>query len=126
VIELASLGVPAVVITPSNAPELVVINGVFQFVDRIPVVGIPLKRSAAVAVAKRFRFFAQPNIDAGREIDVELRGTQLPSRIAHVAAERYADAAWLADAGPALRAMYAAHAGAAERMADVLLEDRVQ
>jgi hypothetical protein len=123
VIEMASLGVPAIVITPSNAPELVVINGVFQYIDRIPLVGIPAKRSAAVAVAKRFRFFAQPNIDAGREIDVELRGTQLPSRIAHVAAERYADAAWLAEAGPALRAMYAAHAGAAERMADVLLED---
>ena len=124
VIEMAALGVPAIVITPSNAPELVVINGVFQYIDRIPFVGIAAKRSAAVAVAKRFRFFAQPNIDTGREIDKELRGTQLPSRIAHVAANCFADAAWLAEAGPALRALYAPHVGAAERMADVLLEDR--
>jgi len=118
VIELATLGVPAVVITPSNAPELVVINGPFQFIDRVPV-----KRAAAVAVAKRFRFFAQPNIDAGREIDLELRGTQLPSRIAHVTAERYADRSWLGETSAALRGLYTAHVGAAGRMADALLED---
>jgi hypothetical protein len=123
VIELAALGVPAVVMTPFNAPELVVINGPLQFVDRIPLLGTPIKRAAAVAVGKRFRFFAQPNIDAGREIDCELRGTQLPSRIAHVAAERYSDRAWLDAAGADLRALYAAHAGAAGRMADALLED---
>ncbi len=122
VIELAALGVPAVVVTPSNAPELAVINGPFQYVDRLPFVGVPLKRAAVVGVAKRFRFFAQPNIDAGREIDVELRGTQLPSHIAHVAAERYANAAWLAETGATLRALYAPHAGAAGRMADALLE----
>ncbi|MGA2391727.1 MAG: hypothetical protein ABSH03_00075 [Candidatus Lustribacter sp.] len=123
VIELAALGVPAIVITPSNAPELAVINGPLQYVGRLPVAGVPLKRAAAVAVAKRFRYFAQPNIDAGREIDAELRGTQLPSHIAHVAAERYADRAWLAAAGAELRALYAAHAGAAGRMAGALLED---
>jgi hypothetical protein len=123
VIELATLGVPAVVITPFNAPELAVINGPFQFIDRVPLLGVAVKRTAVVAVAKRFRFFAQPNIDAGREVDLELRGTQLPSRIAHVAAERYADRAWLAETSATLRSLYAAHAGAAGRMADALLED---
>ena len=123
VIELAALGVPAIVVTPSNMPELVVINGPFQYIDRVPLLGVPVKRAAAVAVARRFRFFAQPNIDAGREIDRELRGTQLPSRVAHVAAESYADRAWLAAASADLRALYAAHAGAAGRMADALLED---
>jgi len=123
VIELAALGVPAIVILPSNAPELAVINGPFQFIDRVPLLGVPVKRTAAVAFAKRFRFVAQPNIDAGREVDLELRGTQLPSRIAHVAAERYADRAWLAETSTALRGLYVAHAGAAGRMADALLED---
>lgn len=123
VIELAALGVPAVVVLPTNAPELAVINGLLQYIGRVPGVGTPLKRAAAVAVAKRFRFVAQPNIDAGREIDCELRGTQLPSRIAHVAAERFADRAWLAAANADLRTLYAAHAGAAGRMADALLED---
>jgi len=123
VIELAALGVPALVVTPSNAPELVVINGPFQYIDRLPLIGMGVKRAAVVAVAKRFPYFAQPNIDAQREIDPELRGTQLPSRIAHVAAERYADRAWLAAASSDLRAQYAAHRGAAGRMADALLED---
>ena len=122
VIELAALGVPAVVITPSNAPELVVINGPFQYIDRVPFVGVLVKRAAVVAVAKRFPFFAQPNIDAGREIDIELRGTQLPSHIAHVAAERYRNAAWLTETSTALRELYAGNAGAAGRMADALLE----
>jgi hypothetical protein len=123
VIELAALGVPAIVITPSNAPELVVINGPFQYIDRLPLVGVAVKRAAVVAVAKRFRFYAQPNIDAGREVDRELRGTQLPSRIAHVAAESFADRAWLGEASATLRELYAPHAGAAGRMAQALLED---
>jgi hypothetical protein len=123
VIELAALGIPAVIIMPSNAPELVVINGLFQYIDRLPFVGVPIKRAAVVTVGKRFRFFAQPNIDAGREIDYEIHGTQLPSRIAHVAAERYADQSWRAAASADLRALYAVHVGAAGRMADALLED---
>jgi hypothetical protein len=123
VIELAALGVPAIVILPSNAPELAVINGPFQFIDRVPLLGVPIKRTAAVAFAKRFRFIAQPNIDLGREVDHELRGTQLPSRIAHVTAERFADRAWLAETSETLSGLYAAHAGAAGRMADALLED---
>jgi hypothetical protein len=123
VIELAALGVPAIVITPSNAPELVVINGPFQYIDRLPLVGVAVKRAAVVAVAKRFRFYAQPNIDAGREVDRELRGTQLPSRIAHVAAESFGDRAWLGEASATLRELYAPHAGAAGRMAQALLED---
>jgi hypothetical protein len=126
VIELAALGVPAIVITPSNAPELIVINGPFQYIDRLPLIGVPLKRAAVVEVGKRFRFYAQPNIDAGREVDRELRGTQLPSRIAHVAAESFADRAWLDDASATLRELYARHAGAAGRMARALLEDGPQ
>jgi hypothetical protein len=122
-IELAALGVPAVSTMPMNRPEFVVINGVLQYVGRIPGVGVPIKRTAIAAGIKRFRYFAQPNIDAGRELDPEIRGTLLPSRIAHVAAERFADAAWLAQTGSALHELYAAHAGAAGRMADALLEE---
>ena len=95
-IELAALGVPAVVCTPFNAPELVVIGGPLQYVGKLPLIGTPLKRAAVMAVAKRFTHFAQPNIDAGKELDVEIFGTLLPSQVAHVAAERWRDAAWCA------------------------------
>jgi hypothetical protein len=122
-IELAALGIPAIATMPMNRPEFVVINGALQYAGRIPLLGTPLKRTAIAAGIKRFRYVAQPNIDAGRELDPEIRGTLLPSRIAHIAAERFADTAWLAETGAALRALYAAHAGAAGRMADALLED---
>jgi hypothetical protein len=122
VIELAALGVPALVCTPLNAPELVVIGGPLQYIGKLPVIGAPLKRSAVMAVTRRFRYFAQPNIDAGREIDPEIFGTLLPSEVARVAAERWADAPWCRSTGEELRALYAPQAGAAERMAAALLE----
>jgi hypothetical protein len=122
VIELAALGVPAVVCTPFNAPELAVIGGPLQYVGKLPLIGVPIKRAAALAVARRFTHFAQPNIDAGRELDREIAGTLLPSQVAHTAAERWRDAAWCVATGAELRALYAGQAGAAERMARVLLE----
>lgn len=122
VIELAALGVPTVVCTPFNAPELIVIGGPMQYVGKLPLIGTPLKRAAVLAYAKRFPYFAQPNIDAGHEIDPEIGGTLLPSQVAHLAAERWADAGWCRAAGEELRALYTHHAGAAERMAAFLLE----
>ncbi len=122
VIELAAIGVPAVVCTPLNAPELIVIGGPLQYVGKLPVIGTPVKRAAVMAAAKRFTHFAQPNIDAGKELDVEIYGTLLPSQVAHTAAERWSDAAWCARTSAELRALYAGHAGAAERMAGALLE----
>jgi hypothetical protein len=122
VIELAALGIPAVVCTPFNAPELVVIGGPLQYVGKLPLIGTPVKRAAVVAVAKRFAHFAQPNIDAGKELDAEIAGTLLPSQVAHTAAERWRDAAWCAATGRELSALYRHHAGAAERMAGFLLE----
>lgn len=122
VIELAALGIPALVCTPFNAPELAVIGGPLQYVGKLPLIGTPIKRAAVLGVAKRFRHFAQPNIDAGREIDPEIAGTLLPSQVAHVAAERWRDEAWCRRAGAELRALYAGQAGAAERMAAALLE----
>lgn len=122
VIELAALGIPAVVCTPFNAPELAVIGGPLQYLGKLPVVGTSIKRAAVLAVAKRFTHFAQPNIDAGKELDVEIQGTLLPSQVARTAVERWNDVAWCTATGAELRSLYAHHAGAAERMAGFLLE----
>jgi hypothetical protein len=120
-VELAALGVPALVCMMLNAPELIVIPGVVQYLGKLPVVGPPLKRAAVLAASGRFTYFAQPNIDAGREIEPEVVGTLLPSHVARVAAERWSDAAWCARAGAELRALYAGHTGAADRVARTLL-----
>jgi lipid-A-disaccharide synthase len=121
-IELAAIGVPSICCLPMNAPELAVINGPLQYLGRLPGIGAPLKRAAAMAVTRRFRYFAQPNIDADRELIPELSGTLFPARVAAVAAERYADREWCERTGRELKARYAAHAGAAKRMSDALLE----
>ena len=122
VIELAALGVPAVVCTPFNAPELVVIGGPLQYVGKLPLIGTPIKRAAVLRFARRFTHFAQPNIDAGKVLDVEIAGTLLPSQVALVAAGRWQDAAWCRATGAELRELYRPQAGAAERMAALLLE----
>lgn len=122
VIELAALGVPVVSATPMQVPEKIAVNGILSYVDRIPLVGAPIKRAAILAGAKRFRFFTQPNMDAGEELVRELRGTLTPGRVARVALECYDDRAWQSATGARLRELYAPHAGAAERMARSLLE----
>ena len=121
-IELAVLGKPAVAITPLNAPEVVTINGPLTYLDRIPLVGVPLKRAVAVGVSRRFRYHSQPNMDAGTALIREVHGTVTPGRIARVALESYDDRAWLASAGGALARLYGDHAGASGRMADALLD----
>jgi len=120
--ELAALGVPAIVCIPFNAPELAVINGPLQYVGRLPLIGTPLKRAAVLAVAARFTHYAQPNMDMERRVLPELSGTLFPARIAAVAAEHYIDGAWCRQTGAELRAFYAPHAGAAQRMSGALLE----
>ncbi|HTV94035.1 MAG TPA: hypothetical protein VMG98_15115 [Verrucomicrobiae bacterium] len=121
-IELAALGVPMIAITPLNAPEKVTFNGPLTYLDRIPVVGAPLKRAVAVGVSRRFIYHTQPNMDAGESLICELHGTLTPGRVGRVALERLADHAWLASSRQRLAALYADHVGAADRMAESLIE----
>ncbi len=120
-IELAALGRPAIAITPFNAPEIVAINGPLTYLNRIPFVGIPLKRAVAVGVSRRFPHHTQPNMDAGAALIREVHGTVTPGRIARIALESYDDRAWLASAGEGLARLYRDHIGASDRMADSLL-----
>ncbi len=120
-IELAALGKPAVTITPLNAPEVVTINGPLTYLDRVPLVGVPLKRAAAVALSRRFEYHTQPNMDARAPLIREVHGTVTPGRIARVALECYDDRAWLESAADGLARLYSDHVGAADRMADSLL-----
>lgn len=120
-IELAALGVPTITITPLNAAEKVAFNGPLTYLDRIPFVGVPLKRAVAVGVSRRFRYHTQPNIDAQEMIVRELHGTLTPGRVARVALESFDDAAWLERSRTQLRELYRDHVGAADRMAESLL-----
>lgn len=119
-IELAAIGAPTIVTIPFNAPEAAVITGPLQYVERIPLIGIPIKRELALRFSRRFKFFAQSNVDADRELMPELAGTLTPGFVARRVAERCADRAWLESISPQLRALYAHHLGASARMAESL------
>jgi hypothetical protein len=121
-IELAALGTPALTITPLNAPEIVAINGPLTYLDRVPLIGAPLKRAVAVRIARRFTHHTQPNMDAGESIIREIHGTVTPGRVARAALESYEDGEWIAWASRRLAALYRDHAGASDRMADSLLQ----
>jgi hypothetical protein len=121
-IELAVLGKPTIAMTPLNAPEVVTINGPLTYLNRIPLVGIPLKRAVAVGVSRRFPHHTQPNMDAGAPLITEVHGTVTPGRIARVALDAYDNAEWLRWAGEGLARLYRDHVGASDRMASSLLE----
>ncbi len=121
-IELAALGVPTIVCAPLNVPELIVINGPLQYLDRIPLVGIPFKRAIVRRVDVHFAVAAQPNIDAGEMLMPELRGTLMPGHVARRVAEYASDEAARNAASRRLRDLYAKDAGAATRMAHSLLQ----
>ena len=121
-IELAAFGKPMIACIPLNAPEMIPINGPLTYLDRVPLVGVPLKRAAVLAVARRFKYVSQPNIDADEPLVHELRGTLTPGRVARIALERYGDHAWLARTGERLAQMHVDHAGAAARMASGIEE----
>ncbi|MDQ2681780.1 MAG: hypothetical protein M3Y21_12305 [Candidatus Eremiobacteraeota bacterium] len=121
-IELAALGKPFVACTPMNTPEFIAINGPLTYLNRVPLVGTPLKRAAVVAVSRRFKYHTQPNIDADAMIALELHGTLMPGHVAAVALERFSDEPWIRQTGARLKELYRGHVGAAERMAGALEE----
>ncbi|MGA3038501.1 MAG: hypothetical protein ABSE64_13565 [Vulcanimicrobiaceae bacterium] len=119
-IELAALGVPMVAAVPFNAPEAAVINGPLQYVERLPLIGTPIKRQLVLQYTKRFTFFTQTNMDAECELIPELVGTLTPGYVAQRVLERFHDATWRSSTSEALRSLYVAHRGGAQRMAEAL------
>jgi hypothetical protein len=99
----------------------VTLNGPLTYLDRVPLIGVSLKRAVAVGVSRRFIHHTQPNMDAGAMLIREVHGTVTPGRIARVALECYDDRAWIESTGAHLAELYRGHIGAADRMAQSLL-----
>ena len=121
-IELAALGVPTIACIPFNLPEKVVINGPLTYLDRVPLLGTPLKRAAVLAFAGRFDYFTQPNMDVEEMLIPELAGTLTPGTVALAAAELADNDVRRETMHRRLPAIYADHIGATARMASSLLE----
>jgi len=122
-IEAAALGTPYLACIPLNLPEKVVVNGPLTYLDRVPLVGIPLKRAVIAKMSKRFPLVSQPNMDVGEMVAPELRGTLMPAHVARVALDVAHDERRLTAMRERFSTLYAHHRGAADRMAQALLED---
>ena len=121
-IEAAVLGRPMLVVLPMNRLDEAVMPGLVGYLHRVPVIGARIKTWLGRKIVRRFRFVAQPNIDAGRQVVPEMIGILKPADIAAAAEGMLARPEALRDAGEALRALYAADVGAAKRMAVQALE----
>ena len=116
-IEAAVLGRPLLVTLPLNKLDEAVMPGLAGYLHRVPVIGVPMKKWLARRFERRFRFVAQPNIDAGRQLVPELRGTLTSADIAAAAKGMLERPEALREVGETLRSLYAADVGAAKRMA---------
>lgn len=80
--EMAALGLPMVVVTPLNKPEMIPLEGIPGLVGGIPLIGRHIKRQAVLAAAKRIPYTALPNRRAQAEVVPELTGELHPEDIA--------------------------------------------
>ena len=125
-IEAAVLGRPLLVVLPLNRTDEAVVPGMAGYLHRVPVVGRPLKRWLSHKIERRFKYVAQPNIDADKLLVPELRGVLSSQDIAARALSMLADPAGLDAMGAELARLYAHDAGAAARMAREALSVAVE
>lgn len=121
-IEAAILGRPLLVIIPLNSLDEIVLPGMAGYLHHVPLVGRPLKRWIARKIERRFKYMAQPNIDADKPLVPELRGVLRPEDIAAHALAMLDNPETLRIQGEDLAKLYARDAGAATRMAREALD----
>lgn len=120
-IELACLGVPMIVILPLDKAELVPLDGVLGLISpKVPLFKL-IKRKIVLHYNKKTRFVALPNIRAGKEVVPEIRGIIKPKDAAKKAVEMLKNPHTLKKISFQLKEL-TKERGAAEKMADLILE----
>ncbi len=90
--ELACLGVPMLVLIPTNKLEAMrAWDGILGLLVNLPAVGTGLARCINWLALRRLGYLAWPNIWAGREVVPELRGHLRPVEVAEQARALLAD-----------------------------------
>lgn len=89
--ELATLGVPMMVLLPLNRPEEIPVDGAIHWLGKLPVVGAPLKAAIIRSLARRLSYVALPNQRAGQLVTPERVGLLDPAALGEEAAELLAD-----------------------------------
>ena len=80
---LAARGIPMLVVFPLDDPDVIPLEGLPHYIGMIPYFGSKFKRFLADTLNRRIKFFALPNIKAGKEITPEIRGIIKEEEIAN-------------------------------------------
>ncbi len=119
-VELAVLGVPMLVAVPLHRPGRIRMEGMSEWLGRIPVLGNAIKGMIALRLMRHPRLLAWPNREAGRLIVPELVGRITPDDIARRALALLEDQPGLEQTARDLRGLYATPRGVAQRMLDAM------
>jgi len=117
-VELGVAGVPFVAIAPAALIDHLRLEGLANWITRIPVIGRPFKRAVALRALHRQRFIALPNQHAGRLIAPEWIGTWPQDAFISYLQQLLADQPRRARMSAALRGLYAGARGASRRIAE--------
>lgn len=116
-VELAAAGIPFAVIAPEEMLDHLRLEGIANWLTRIPRFGRSLKRALALRILARQRFIAIPNLRAGRAIAPEWIGRLTIAGVAEELAQLLHDAPRRARMATELRALYPER-GASMRIAE--------
>lgn len=116
-VELAAAGVPFAVIAPEEMIDHLRLEGIADWITRIPRLGRSLKRTLALRLLARQRFIAIPNLRAGRAIAPEWIGRLTATGLADLITQLLRDAPRRATMAAALRGLYPER-GASQRIAE--------
>jgi len=114
--EISTLGTPMIVVFPTNSPDNIPLEGLGDWICRLPGLGTFLKRTIIKWIALRTKYFALPNIKMDREIVPEFKGHVDPKEVAAKALSCMKNSEWLAETSNSLKEAMGG-GGAAARIA---------
>ena len=117
-VELAAAGVPFAAIAPEELIDHLRLEGLANWITRLPVIGRPLKRAVALRAVRRQRFIALPNQHAGRLIAPEWIGTWPEDAFISYLRQLLQDRPRRAHMSDSLSGLYAGARGASRRIAE--------
>lgn len=81
-LQLALIGIPQITLLPLQWADSIPLEGVLEWIGRLPILGRRIKRSVVYKTLPKIRFIALPNIISGEKITEELIGEITPQVIA--------------------------------------------
>lgn len=120
--EVAIIGTPMISIFPLDSSQMIPLEGIFEIIGKLPGLGFFFKKLYVKMAQRRARFFAIPNMKAGKEIVPELLGNVQPDSLAEKAVFLLNDTNKLAQMKKELRDSLGGP-GAASKVAEVILNE---